>query len=143
MGTDSLYYIMDYSGNYYRTDKADQLVAVAGEQDATVFTFAQANSRICVGKKASFYCMVPIEEREIHRENKSINRNLQRLANIGLIGLLGKSAEVAKKTDDSVGKTLAKTGLILVVVSEIVLMIADIIDYREEKIEQQLEEDDE
>ena len=23
MGTDSLYYIMDYSGNYYRTNKAD------------------------------------------------------------------------------------------------------------------------
>ena len=64
MGTDSLYYIMDYSGHYYRTDKSDQLVAVAGEQDATVFTFAQANSRICVGKKASFYCMVPIEETE-------------------------------------------------------------------------------
>lgn len=63
MGTDSLYYIMDYSGNYYRTNQADQLVAVAGEQDATVFTFAQANSRICVGKKASFYCMVPIEEK--------------------------------------------------------------------------------
>ena len=81
--------------------------------------------------------------REIHRENKSINRNLQRLANIGLIGLLGKSAEEAKKTDDLVGKTLAKTGLILVAVSEIVLMIADIIDYREEKIEQQLEEYDE
>ena len=64
MGTDSLYYIMDYSGHYYRTDKADQLVAVAGEQDATIFTFAQANSRICVGKKTSFYCMVPIEETE-------------------------------------------------------------------------------
>ena len=81
--------------------------------------------------------------REIHRENKSINRNLQRLANIGLIGLLGKSAEEAKKTDNPVGKTLAKTGLILVAVSEIILMIADIIDYREEKIEQQLEEYDE
>lgn len=81
--------------------------------------------------------------REIHRENKSINRNLQRLANVGLIGLLGKSAEEAKKTDDHVGKTLAKAGLILVAVSEIVLMIADIIDYREEKIEQQLEEYDE
>ncbi len=74
--------------------------------------------------------------REIHRENKSINRNLQRLANIGLISLLGKSADEAKKTDDHVGKTRAKTGLILVAVSEIVLMIADIIDYREEKIEQ-------
>ena len=54
---------MDYSGNYYRTNQADQLVAVAGEQDATVFTFAQANRRICVGKKASFYCMIPIEEK--------------------------------------------------------------------------------
>ena len=64
MGTDSLYYIMDYSGHYYRTDKTDQLIAVAGEQDATVFSFAQANSRICVGKKASFYCMVPVEETE-------------------------------------------------------------------------------
>ena len=81
--------------------------------------------------------------REIHRENKSINRNLHRLANIGLIGLLGKSAEAAKKTDDSVGKILAKTGLILVAVSEIVLIISDIIDYRTGKIEQQLDEDDE
>ena len=81
--------------------------------------------------------------RKIHRDNKFINRNLQRLANIGLIGLLGKSAEVAKKTDDAVGKTLVKTGLILVAVSEIVLMIADIIDHKEEKIEPQLEEYDE
>lgn len=62
MGTDSLYYIMDYSGNYYRTNQAEQLVAASCEQDATVFTFAQANSRICVGKKAAFYCMVPINE---------------------------------------------------------------------------------
>ena len=63
MGTDSLYYIMDYSGHYYRTNQANQLVAAAGEQEATVFTLAQANRHIGVGKKASFYCMVPIEER--------------------------------------------------------------------------------
>lgn len=62
MGTDSLYYIMDYSGNYYRTNHADQLVAAACEQDATVFTFVQANSRISVGKKAAFYCMVPVDD---------------------------------------------------------------------------------
>ena len=68
MGADALYYIMDYSGNYYRTNQADQLVAVAGEQDATVFTFAQANSRICVGKKAAFYCMVPLEEKAEDRD---------------------------------------------------------------------------
>ncbi len=77
MGTDSLYYIMDYSGHYYRTDKANQLVAVAGEQDATVFTFAQANSRICVGKKASFYCMVPIEEtKEDMSEEVSVSNEI-------------------------------------------------------------------
>jgi hypothetical protein len=81
MGADSLYYIMDYSGNYYRTNYADQLVAVAGEQDATVFTFAQANSRICVGKKAAFYCMVPIEDKtgdtEIEEaENEEVEENL-------------------------------------------------------------------
>lgn len=62
MGSDSLYYIMDYSGHYYRTNQAEQLVAAAGEQEATVFTLAQANRHIGVGKKASFYCMVPIEE---------------------------------------------------------------------------------
>lgn len=61
MGMDSLYYIMDYSGNYYRTNRADQLVATTGEQDATVFTFTQANRHIGAGKKALFYCMVPIE----------------------------------------------------------------------------------
>lgn len=54
---------------------------------------------------------------------------------------LGKSAEVAKKTDDAVGKTLVKTGLILVAVSEVVLWIEDIVDCRQEKIEQQLDED--
>ncbi len=62
MGTDSLYYIMDYSGNYYRTNQIDQLVATASEQEATVFTFAQANSRIGIGKKSAFYCIIPVEE---------------------------------------------------------------------------------
>lgn len=81
--------------------------------------------------------------REIHRENKSINRNLQRLANIGLIGLLEKSAEEAKKTNDTVGKFLAKIGLLLVAVSEIVLLVSNFIDYRKEKIEHELEENDE
>lgn len=62
MGTDSFYYIMDYSGNYYRTNQANQLVAVASEQEAAVFTFAQADSRIGMGRKSAFYHMIPIEE---------------------------------------------------------------------------------
>lgn len=77
--------------------------------------------------------------RDIHKDNKAINRNLQRLANIELIRLLGKSAEEAKKTNDTVGKSLAKAGLILIAASEMVLLIGDIIDYRNEKNEQELE----
>lgn len=73
--------------------------------------------------------------REIHKDNRSINRNLQRLVNIGLIGLLGRSAREAKKTDDSVEKTLVKMGLLFVAVFEIVLLIVDIIDFRQERIE--------
>ena len=72
--------------------------------------------------------------RDIHKDNKAINRNLQRLANIELIRLLGKSAEEAKKTNDTVGKSLAR--------AEMVLLIGDIVDYRNEKIEQELEEYD-
>ena len=69
MGTDSLYYIMDYGGNYYRTNQADQLVTAAGAQEAQIFTFAQANRRIGAGKKAAFYCMIPMEN-ETEQEEK-------------------------------------------------------------------------
>ena len=31
MGTDSLYYIRDYSGNYYRINNVNELVAVRNE----------------------------------------------------------------------------------------------------------------
>ena len=61
---ESLYYIMDYSSNYYRTDSDDQLVAATCKDEATVFTFAQANSRISGGKKSGFYFMTPVEETE-------------------------------------------------------------------------------
>lgn len=76
MGTDSLYYIMDYRGNYYRINHADQLVAAVCEQDATIFTFAQANSRICVGKKTQFYCMVPVDN-ETNKAKKTKSEIIQ------------------------------------------------------------------
>lgn len=70
---------------------------------------------------------------EIHRDNKSINRNLQRLVNIGLIGLLGKCAEKAKRNDDKAGKILVKIGFLLVALTEILLLISDFADFRKEK----------
>ena len=65
------------------------------------------------------------------------------MVNIGLIGLLGKCAQEAKKSDDSAGKMLAKMGLLLVAVSEVILLVSDLIDYRKEKIEREPERDDE
>lgn len=71
MGTDSLYYIMDYSGHYYRVNKSNQLV-VTERADASVFTFAQANNRIGAGKKAAFYCAVPIKEDKDDTDAKEV-----------------------------------------------------------------------
>ena len=56
--------------------------------------------------------------RKIYYGNRAINRNIQRLANISLIGLLARSAKEAKESDDEQGKNLAKAGLLLVVISE-------------------------
>lgn len=71
--------------------------------------------------------------REIHRDNKAINRNLQRLAIIGLMGLLGKCAKEANENNDTAGKKLVKTGVLLVALSEIILLLGDFIDYKKEK----------
>lgn len=70
--------------------------------------------------------------KKIHNENKTINRNIQRVADIGLIGLLGN---ISKESDDETGKKIAKTGLLLIMISEVLLLVCDIIDYRKTKIE--------
>ena len=56
--------------------------------------------------------------REIHKENKSINRNIQVLVN------------KAKKDNDNTGKLLAKIGLFLVAVYQVLLFICDVIDFK-------------
>ena len=71
--------------------------------------------------------------REIHRDNKAINRNLQRLAIIGLMGLLGKCTKEARENNDTAVKKLVKTGVLLVALSEIILLLGDFIDYKKEK----------
>lgn len=73
--------------------------------------------------------------KEIHRENKEMNRNLRRLINIGMIGMLGKMGREAKENEDALGRALAKTGLVLVAVSEVMLAISEIAEMRKAKIE--------
>ena len=76
--------------------------------------------------------------RKIYYGNRAINRNI-RLANISLIGLLARSAKEAKESDDEQGKNLAKAGLLLVVISEALIIISDILDHRKMKIEEKIE----
>lgn len=78
--------------------------------------------------------------RKIYYENKAMNRNMQRLVNIGLLGILGRAAKEAKESDDAKGKNLVKAGLVLVAVTQGLLMISDILDYRKNRMEAQLEE---
>ena len=75
--------------------------------------------------------------KEIYRESKSMNRNLLRIANIGLIGLLGKAGENAKKEQDKTGRVLVKTGLVLLALSEILILVTDIVEIGRFKAEEQ------
>lgn len=61
IATEKLYNIMDYSYNYYMVNTKDQLVVARNENDATIFTFAEANRRIGAGPKSRFYFMAPAE----------------------------------------------------------------------------------
>lgn len=73
IGTNSFFYIMDYSGNYYRTNKSDQLVVASGREEAEIFTLQDANSRTSVGKKSHFYLISPVEETEEATSNEQMN----------------------------------------------------------------------
>jgi len=53
--------------------------------------------------------------------------------------LLARSAKEAKESDDEQGKNLAKAGLLLVVISEALIIISDILDHRKMKIEEKIE----
>lgn len=61
LATDKFYYIMDYSGNYYRTDSSDQLVVAGDKNEATVFSYVDANKRVSGGMKSKFYFMTSVE----------------------------------------------------------------------------------
>ena len=78
---DKLYYIMDYSGNYYRTNERNDLVVVKNANEASVFSFIEANKRINIGHKNKFYFMTPAEDIQEEWQNdeeemKSVSGNL-------------------------------------------------------------------
>ena len=77
--------------------------------------------------------------RKIYYENKAINRNVQRLVNIGLIGILSSTAKEAKASEDPKVKSLVKAGMVMIAITEGLLLFSDILDYRKSRIEEKLE----
>lgn len=63
-----LYYIIDGSGNFYRLSENDQLVQAMNKENAGVFSFSEANSRIGSGKKSYFYSTIPVEQDDTQAE---------------------------------------------------------------------------
>lgn len=77
--------------------------------------------------------------RKIYYENKATNRNMQRLVNIGLIGILSGAAKEAKASDDSKAKSLVKAGMVMIAITGGLLLFSDILDYCKNRIEENLE----
>lgn len=77
--------------------------------------------------------------RKIYYENKATNRNMQRLVNIGLIGILSGVAKEAKASDDPKAKSLVKAGMVMIAITEGLLLFSDILDYCKNRIEDNLE----
>ena len=64
-------FIVDASGNYYRTNKNNQLVVASNKEEASVFTMFEANQRIGGGKKSSFYFTIPVENTTETEEDRT------------------------------------------------------------------------
>lgn len=77
--------------------------------------------------------------RKIYYENRAMNRNIQRLINIGFLGIFAGIAKDAKEKDDKQEKTMVKVGLALIAILEGMTMVSSIIDYRRAKSEEELD----
>ena len=67
---------------------------------------------------------------DIYYEQRTINRNLQSLSNVALLGLLMKLSKDAKEKDDETAILLCKIGLCLVVVARVLIIILEFFDFK-------------
>ncbi len=77
---------------------------------------------------------------EIYYEQKEANRQLQRLSNSVLIGILAMLYRDAKNRGDEGGKKLCTAGFILALAAEVGLMILGIMDRQSKRMCQEFTE---
>lgn len=75
--------------------------------------------------------------RKIYYENRIMNRNIQRLINIGFMGIFAGIAKDVKEKGDKQEKAMVKVGFALIAILEIIIMLSSIIDYRNAKMEEE------
>ena len=102
--SEKLFYIMDFNSNYYRVDSKDQLVVAGSENDATIFSFANANRRIGAGPKSKFYFMTPVEENnkeieEIHVDKAGQKNETEESDSLFSVVKGLKEAEISKAAE--------------------------------------------
>lgn len=76
VSVNTMHYIVDGYGNYYRVNGCDQLVVAGSRDEAGVFSFSEANKRIGGGKKAHFYSVIPVDE-YVEREEVNSTENVE------------------------------------------------------------------
>lgn len=78
--------------------------------------------------------------RDISYETKKMNNNLQRLCNIGLLGIFFKVLEDAREDGNEEVIIIGKIGLAFVAVSQMIISISDIVNVYKKKREDDGEE---
>ena len=70
---------------------------------------------------------------QLHMDNRQINRSIQQLTNIGLLGLFCAVARRAKEEHNESGMRVAKAGFVLIMITELLIIIGEVIDYCKKK----------
>lgn len=70
--------------------------------------------------------------KDIYKENKAINRNMERVINIGFALMFTRFMQTADEKGDKREKILARGGLVLVAVLNLLTLIGNWMDYKKE-----------
>lgn len=77
---------------------------------------------------------------DIYEENRSINRNLQRITSIGLIAVLGNILKDAKAKGDDKTVGIGKLALLALALAQFLLLLSDISAMMRKRNEEKMDE---